>query len=97
MKRGELYWADLVPRSGSEQTPASRNRRVSRRIQPNTWMEIHYRVPDLDLVIAGQAWTDRHRTFGRDLWPAEDKLCRVSSGRHVGPREADKEARHSPR
>ena len=54
MKRGEVYWADLVPRSGSEQTgrrPVIRG--VSRRFQPNGWMEIHHRGPNLDFVIPG--------------------------------------------
>src|SRR6202023_2947066 len=123
MKRGDVHWADLVPRSGSEQqgrrpvivvshdgfnqTPGWRsiivvpistsssqgkrgptvidlsggtgglsdrsNRGVSRRLQSNAWMEGDYRGPDLDLVIAGQAGADRHRTFGRDWRPVRSE------------------------
>ena len=61
MKRGDVYWADLVPRSGSEQTGRRRVIvGVSRRIQPNCWMEIDYRDPDLNVFIARQARTYRH-------------------------------------
>ena len=41
MKRGEVYWADLFPRSGSEQgRTASCDCRISRRVQSDTRMAL---------------------------------------------------------
>ena len=77
--------------------PASRNPGVSRRFQPNAWMEVHDCGADLDLFIPRQARTYRHRTFGRDWRAGEDQLCRVSSGDYAGSRKADQEARLSAR
>ena len=48
------------PRWIGAEGPSSRNRRVARRLQPNSWMEVDYRDPDLNIFIARQARTYRH-------------------------------------
>src|ERR1035438_7855870 len=54
-------------------------------------MTPQYTIPDTSIeyglaefrILAGQARTHRHRTFGWDCRPAEDKLCRVPSGERI--------------
>jgi len=74
MKRGEVHWADLVPRSGSEQTGRRPVIVVSHDAfnQTPAWRTIHRRA-DIHILVARQARPYRRRDSWWRRRPVQDK------------------------
>jgi mRNA-degrading endonuclease toxin of MazEF toxin-antitoxin module len=95
MKRGEVYWADLVPRSGSERAGRRPVILVSHDgfNQTPGWRSIIVVPMPTSLFQGKRGPTVVNFRAGRQL--GEDELCRTSSGAYAGSRQADQVARHT--
>ena len=94
MRRGEIYWADLVPRSGSEQTGRRPVIVVSHDGFNQTvgWRSIIV-IPISTSALQGRQGAHSHRNSGGAGGLSKNQLCRVSSGDHTGPRQTHQETR----